>query len=53
MAHALHLPWNPNIFAFGAHFMHHFNENPILGVILFVLLSVSLFISARKKLDQS
>ncbi|MGA9594062.1 MAG: OPT/YSL family transporter, partial [Candidatus Acidiferrales bacterium] len=53
MAHALHLPWNPNIFAFGAHFMHHLNENPILGVILFVLLSVSLFISARKKLDQS
>jgi hypothetical protein len=47
------LPWRPDLFAFGAKFMPHWSQLPRLGVALFVILAVSLFVSARKKLTQS
>jgi len=47
------LPWPEKMFAFGEKFMPNLSQAPMLGVILFVLLAVSLFISARKKLNQS
>ncbi|MGH7837819.1 MAG: hypothetical protein ACREQC_08350, partial [Candidatus Binataceae bacterium] len=53
LGHALFLPWPAGMFAFGARYMPRLSQNPVLGVILFVLLAISLFVSARKKLDQS
>ena len=50
---ALFLPWPAGMFAFGERYMPHLSQNPVLGVVLFVLLAISLFVSARKKLDQS
>jgi putative OPT family oligopeptide transporter len=50
---AFFLPWPAKIFAFGEKFMPNLSQAPMLGVILFVLLAISLFISARKKLNQS
>jgi hypothetical protein len=47
------LPWPAKMFAFGEKYMPHLSQAPSLGVILFVLLAISLFISARKKLNQS
>ncbi|HTZ74867.1 MAG TPA: oligopeptide transporter, OPT family [Candidatus Aquilonibacter sp.] len=52
LAVVLHLPWNPDLFAFGERFMPHLSQSQGLGVALFALLAISLFISARKKLDQ-
>jgi putative OPT family oligopeptide transporter len=49
----LHLPWPEKLFAFGERFMPHVSQLPMFGVGLFVLLALSLLISARKKLDQS
>jgi len=49
----LRLPWPAGMFAFGARFMPHWSQAPVLGVVLFVLLAISLFLSARKKLRQS
>jgi putative OPT family oligopeptide transporter len=46
-----HLPWSPSVFAFGDKFMPHLSQSHILAVALFFLLAVSLYISARKKLD--
>jgi putative OPT family oligopeptide transporter len=48
----LHLPWPESTFAFGARFMPHWSQLPGLGVLLFALLALSLFISARSKLKQ-
>jgi putative OPT family oligopeptide transporter len=53
VATVFRLPWNDKMFAFGEKFMPHLSQLPSLGVILFVLLALSLFISARKKLKQS
>ncbi|HKS82532.1 MAG TPA: oligopeptide transporter, OPT family [Candidatus Acidoferrales bacterium] len=50
---ALHLPWPEKMFAFGEKLMPHLSQLPMFGVILFALLSISLLISARKKLSQS
>ena len=47
----LPLPWPANMFAFGDRFLPRLSQAPLLGVVLFVLLAVSLFISARKKLN--
>ena len=47
------LPWPEKLFALGEKFMPGLSGAPMLGVILFVLLAISLFISARKKLNQS
>ena len=52
LAVVLHLPWNPDLFAFGERFMPHLSQSQGLGIALFALLAISLFISARKKLDQ-
>ncbi|HXQ26632.1 MAG TPA: oligopeptide transporter, OPT family [Candidatus Acidoferrales bacterium] len=49
----LHLPWPEGMFAFGAKFMPHASQNPWLGVVLFVALAITLYVSARKKLKQS
>ena len=45
------LPWPPKMFAFGERFMPHLSQLNILAVILFFLLAVSLYVSARKRLD--
>jgi hypothetical protein len=47
----LRLPWNPNTLAFGARFLPHWSQAPELGVALFAFLAVSLFVSARKRLQ--
>lgn len=53
LGRALFLPWPSGMFAFGERYIPHLSQNPVLGVVLFVLLAISLFVSARKKLDQS
>jgi putative OPT family oligopeptide transporter len=54
LARSLHLPWPENLFtALGERFMPHLREAQWLGVLLFTALAASLFVSARKKLDQS
>jgi putative OPT family oligopeptide transporter len=54
LAGALHLPWPEELFtAWGGRHMPHLREAQWFGVLLFTALAVSLFISARKKLDQS
>ena len=45
------LPWPAKMFAFGESFMPQLSHAHILGVILFFLLSVSLYVSGRKKLN--
>jgi putative OPT family oligopeptide transporter len=50
----LHLPWPGKLFTgWGEKYMPHLREAPWLGVVLFVALAATLFVSARKKLDQS
>ena len=53
LAPLLRLPWPEGMFAFGQKLMPNLSQNPWLGVILFVALAISLFVSARKKLKQS
>jgi putative OPT family oligopeptide transporter len=53
LAVALHLPWRADLFAFGTRFLPSLSQAQWLGVALFVLLALSLFVSARKKLRQS
>jgi putative OPT family oligopeptide transporter len=48
----LRLPWPAKMFAFGERFMPQLSQVPLLGVALFVLLAISLFVAARKKLRQ-
>jgi putative OPT family oligopeptide transporter len=50
IAAILRLPWPAGMFGLGAKFPI-FSQSPVTGVILFVLLAISLFISARKKLQ--
>ena len=47
------LPWPAKMFAFGEKFMPHLSQVNALGVVLFVLLAVSLYVSARKRLTSS
>jgi hypothetical protein len=47
----LRLPWRADIFAFGPKFMPSWSHASWLGVVMFVLLAGSLYVSARKKLD--
>ncbi len=48
----LRLPWPESLFnGWGARHMPHLREAPLLGVVLFVALAVSLFVSARKRLE--
>ncbi len=53
LVRALHLPWPAQMFAFGAHFMPRLSQAQGVGVALFVLLAITLFVAARKKLKQS
>ena len=53
LGRALLLPWPAKMFAFGEKFMPHLSQANALGVVLFVLLAISLYASARKKLDHS
>jgi putative OPT family oligopeptide transporter len=52
-ARALHLPWPAKMFAFGEKQMPHLSQAPGLGVALFLVLALTLFLSARKRLKQS
>jgi putative OPT family oligopeptide transporter len=47
----LHLPLPADLFAWGPKLMPKLSGAPILGVVMFVALAVSLFVSARKKMD--
>ncbi|MGB9336168.1 MAG: oligopeptide transporter, OPT family [Candidatus Acidiferrales bacterium] len=47
----LRLPWNPKLFAIGPNHFPGFSASSAVGVIMFLLLAASLFISARKKLN--
>ncbi len=47
----LHLPLRADLFAWGPKLMPKLSGAPILGVVMFVALAVSLFVSARKKLE--
>ena len=53
LARILGLPWPAKLFAVGEKLIPHLSQKPALGVVLFFLLAVSLFVSARKKLKQS
>jgi putative OPT family oligopeptide transporter len=53
IAAVLRVPWPAGMFAFGPTFMPHLSQKMGLGVILFVALAVTLFVSARKRLKQS
>jgi hypothetical protein len=53
IAAVLRLPWSADAFAWGTKFMPRLSQSPELGVALFALLAISLFISARQKLKQS
>jgi hypothetical protein len=48
----LHLPWPAKMFALGEKFPA-ISSAPQVGVLLFALLAISLFVSARKKLAQN
>jgi putative OPT family oligopeptide transporter len=45
------LPWPPNMFAFGKTFLPNLSHANGPGVLMFVLLAGSLYVSARKKLE--
>jgi uncharacterized oligopeptide transporter (OPT) family protein len=51
LAVLLRVPWPAKMFAIGERYMPHLSQESGLGVLLFFLLAVSLFVSARKKLD--
>jgi len=54
LARALHLPWPATLFtAWGDKHMPNLHQAPWFGVLLFVVLSATLFVSARKALKQS
>ncbi|HKQ87484.1 MAG TPA: OPT/YSL family transporter, partial [Candidatus Acidoferrales bacterium] len=48
----LHLPWSPDAFALGAKLMPRLSQSQGLGVAVFALLAITLFVAARKKLNQ-
>ena len=52
IARTLRLPWSPDAFAFGSRFMPHLSQSQGLGVAVFALLAITLFIAARKRLNQ-
>ncbi|MFZ0039393.1 MAG: oligopeptide transporter, OPT family [Candidatus Acidiferrales bacterium] len=47
----LHLPLPADLFAWGPKLMPNLSSAPVLGVVMFVALAVSLFVSARKKMN--
>ena len=50
-ASILRLPWNPDTIAFGPRLFGSWATNNAFGLIMFILLCISLFYFARKKLD--
>jgi putative OPT family oligopeptide transporter len=48
---ALHLPWSPTLLSIGPNFFPKIAGSSLVGIVMFLLLAVSLFISARKKLN--
>ena len=54
LAGILHLPWPEKLFtAWGENHIPHLQQAQGFGVLLFVFLAATLFVSARKKLKQS
>jgi hypothetical protein len=54
LVRTLHLPWPEKLFtAWGEKHMPNLQQAQWFGVLLFVLLAATLFVSARKKLKQS
>ena len=53
LAVVLHVPWSEDFFAVGAKYMPNASQSQWLGLGLFVVLAISLFVAARKKLKQS
>lgn len=54
LAVVLHLPWPASLFtAWGDRHMPNLHQAPWLGVWMFAVLGVTLFVSARKRLKQS
>ena len=51
MTTMLHLPWRPDLFALGPKILGPLATSNLFGLIMFLLLSGSLFYFARKKLD--
>jgi putative OPT family oligopeptide transporter len=47
----LHLPLRADLFAWGPALMPKLSQAPVLGVVMFVALAVSLYVSAKKKMD--
>ena len=47
----LHLPWRPDLFAFGPKMFGPLATSNLFGLVMFLLLAASLFYFARKKLD--
>ena len=48
---SLHLPWSPTLLSIGPNFFPKIAGSSLVGIVMFLLLAVSLFISARKKLN--
>jgi putative OPT family oligopeptide transporter len=51
MVSVLRLPWRPDLFSLGPKYWPNLANNNTFAVIMFLLLSASLFYFARKKLD--
>jgi putative OPT family oligopeptide transporter len=47
----LHLPWRPDLFAFGPKIFGSLATSNLFGVFMFLMLAASLFYFARKKLE--
>ncbi len=47
----LRLPWDPKTLAFGPRFFPALSNSSVVGIIMFILLAVSLYVSAKKKLN--
>ena len=48
---SLHLPWSASLLSLGPNFFPRIAGSSFVGIVMFLLLAVSLFISARKKLN--
>jgi putative OPT family oligopeptide transporter len=48
---SLHLPWSPTLLSIGPNLFPKIAGSSLVGIVMFLLLAVSLYISARKKLN--
>ncbi|MFY9529494.1 MAG: oligopeptide transporter, OPT family [Candidatus Acidiferrales bacterium] len=48
---ALRLPWPPGLFSFGPKFLPYLSQASWVGVAMFALLCLSLFVNARRKME--